>query len=178
MTAQGRTYAQVTAPAQASVSNRTEQRSRGTQGSHKPATPDTAKTPDIRQQKAKRLNEIRREREKNEVTLSLRNVDSEARDSLTKMTEKDIIALVQSKSHCEARGVRKTARGSLIVRCSRKEDADAVRNIDADQIAKGMKITERTYGIVLDGVPKYEVDFKRDKEEDIRNDMSMQTATP
>ena len=105
-----------------------------------------------------------------EVTLSLRNTTPETREQITKMEEKDIVNLLENKAGCKIRGVRTTGRGSGIrIRCSTVEDADVLRNTKMENIANGATIAEQMFTVVIDGVFKYDVDFKKDKQEDLRS---------
>ena len=123
---------------------------------------------EFERERAKRLNELKREQERMEVTLSLRNATPETREQITKMEEKDIVNLLENKAGCKIRGVRTTGRGSGIrIRCSTVEDADILRNTKTENIANGVTIAERMFTIVIDGVSKYDVDFKKDKQEDL-----------
>src|SRR5437762_13765546 len=125
---------------------------------------------EFERERAKRLNELKREQERMEVTLSLRNATPETREQITKMEEKDIVNLLENKAGCKIRGVRTTGRGSGIrIRCSTVEDADILRNTKMENIANGATIAEQMFTVVIDGVFKYDVDFKKDKQEDLRS---------
>ena len=52
-------------------------------------------------ERAKRLNELKKEQERMEVTLSLRNTTLETREQITKMEEKDIVNLLENKAGCK-----------------------------------------------------------------------------
>ena len=134
------------------------------QGTNAPMT----KTQEIDLGKTERLDRFRREREKVEFMLSMRNASEDTKKQLANMNETEFIKIIQNASGCHLRGVRKMANHTYKIRCLAEKDAQILRNVNWNDAINGAIIIKRTYGIVMHGVPKYDVDFEKDNLEELK----------
>ena len=123
---------------------------------------NTSKSQEIDQGKTERLDKLRREREKVEFTLSARNANDETKKQLSNMNEKELIKVIQDASGLDLRGIRKLSNHRFQIRCLVEKDAETLRNMNWEDAISGTTVIKRTYGIVMHGVPKYDVDFEKD----------------
>jgi len=126
------------------------------------------KTQALEHGKAERLEKQRKERAKTELTLSTRNASSDMKKQLANLEERDLIQTLQDAAGLEIRGVRKMANDVLKIRCSTERDAETLRNMDWKSALDGATVIKPMYGIVVHGVPKYNVDFEKDKQEELK----------
>ena len=113
------------------------------------------------------MDKIKREREKVEFTLTTKNADNDTKKQLEGLTEAQIAKAIQSASNCNIRSVRKS-HNTITVRCTTESKADSLRNFNWNLALPGTEVTKSMYGIVIHGVPIYDIDFGKDDMEEIK----------
>jgi len=107
---------------------------------------------------------LRQEQAKYEVTLTMKETTDEVKELINTMPPKEITERCQraienaSISDIKLQGINRLANG-IRIRCATEEQAEQLRAIDWDEAFKGIKIHEPNYGIVINGVPKDELDL-------------------
>ena len=118
-----------------------------------------------------RLDKFRMERAKTEVKLLTRSTTDEMKKQLADMTETDLIKILSNASGCEIRGVRKLANYGLKIRCRTEKEAETLRNVPWGDAIEGVTVIKNTFGIVVHGVDKYDVDFNKDDPEELKTEI-------
>ena len=72
----------------------------------------------------------------------------------------------QSAKICAA---RHTSHQSLKIRCATEKDAEELRDLQSEKALEGTAVVKAQYGIVVHGVPKYDIDPGIDKQDDMKS---------
>ena len=125
-----------------------------------------------------RLEKIKKEREKTEVTLSLHNATGDMRNMLSQMEEKAIANCLQENlrdrlasediEDVKIRGIRKATKDILKIQCDTEEDALTLKKLKWETILDGATTMKTTHSIVLNGVSKQHIDLESQSQEEIK----------
>jgi len=116
--------------------------------------------------KMERLEKLKREREKVELTLTAANDNEETKKQISNMNEEEFAKSIQYASGHSVRGVRKMANNMFKIRCRTEEDANNLRKMNWNNT--GLKVIKQTYGVVIHGVSKHDIDFEKDDIDEIK----------
>ena len=125
-------------------------------------------------EKKQRMEKLKREREKTEVALTTRNASENMKTKLANMNEAEIMKQIQQgmqqagKDPTKICGVKNTPNHGLKIRCTNQENAEEVRKLDWNQALEGASTIEQTFGLVLHGVTKYDIDLDNHKPDEIK----------
>jgi hypothetical protein len=117
-----------------------------------------------------RMEKLRNERAKSEVTLTTRNASEKMKKQLTDMNEEQITeglkkAMKQVNANPDLiRGVKKLPNQGLKIRCATNAEAEELGRLHWESALEGASVIKQTYGIVVHGVPKYDVDPLNDEQ--------------
>ena len=121
-----------------------------------------------------RMEKFRRERAKTEVTLTTRHASEHMKGKIAGMNEGEVTRSVQEAAKqigaqsCNIRAARCTASHGVKIRCATEKDVKELRGLDWEQALEGAAVVKPLYGIVIHGVPKYDIDPGSDKQEDMK----------
>ena len=120
-----------------------------------------------------RIEKLKRERAKTEVMITTRDVNDDMKNQLANMSEEVLTNNIQQaitaagKEQVKIRRVQKTANHGIKIRCATDKEAEEVRSMEWKKIIEGASIIETIYRVVIHGVSKYDIDFEKDKPEEI-----------
>src|SRR5436190_534505 len=120
-----------------------------------------------------RMEKVKQERAKSEVLLTTRDSSDNTKDQLANMSEEAITKSLEQAitaagiEHVKIRRVQKTPNHGLKIRCATDKEAKELRSMDWKKVLEGAKIVETLYGVVIHGVSKYDINFEKDKPEEI-----------
>jgi len=104
-----------------------------------------------------------KERQKTEVTISIRSVDEPTKTRLNEMTDQEITEEIRTflknnqKDPNIIYAARKTNKQSLKIRSRTYEDTETIKNMDWTKYAPGTTPVKPQYGIVIHGASKLDV---------------------
>src|SRR5277367_4332249 len=156
LTESPRTYAQAV--------QRNTANARNVTGSHPPQS-----APGIKE----RAEKLKRERANTEVVLTIRDATDDVKDKLTNMSEEALTdSLQQAIASAGIEGVKirraqKMPNHGIKIRCSTDEEAKELRGMDWKRDFEGVSVVETVYRVVYHGVSKFDIDFEKDKPEEI-----------
>jgi hypothetical protein len=128
--------------------------------------------------KRERLEKAKKEREKTEVTLTLRNASDDMQKHLSSLEESAIADCLQENlqdrladdniAEVKIRGIRKASKYILKIQCNSENDAATLQSLKWESILDGASVVKPAYGIVLNGVPKKDINIETQSQEEIR----------
>lgn len=124
-------------------------------------------SPRVTERRMENLDKIKLERAKVELTLTTRDANEDTKQSLEAMTEEELAKSIESATGYAIRSVRKTNQ-NITIRCANENEAKALREVDWKTAFPGTEVAKQLYGIVVHGVPKYDVDFEKDNMEEVK----------
>jgi hypothetical protein len=139
-----------------------------------PVTSNTGNHPTQSENRIKeRVEKLKRERAKTEVIITTRDVNDNIKNQLANMSEEELMNNIQQaiiaagKEQIKVRKVQKITNHGIKIRCATDKEAEEVRSMEWKTIIEGAKTIETTYRAVVHGVSKYDIDFEKDKPEEI-----------
>jgi hypothetical protein len=120
-----------------------------------------------------RMEKLKRERAKTEVMISTRDAKDNMKSQLANMSEEALTNNIQQaitaagKEQVKIRRVQKTVNNGIKIRCATDKEAEEVRGMDWNTVIEGASLITTTYRVIIHGVSKYDIDFGKDKLEDI-----------
>jgi hypothetical protein len=120
-----------------------------------------------------RMEKLRQERAKTDVVLTTRNASDNTKDQFVNTSEEALTNSLQQaiasagKENVKIRRIQKTLDHGLKIRCATHKDAEELRSIDWRKVFEGVSVVEKLHRVVFHGVSKYDIDFARDKPEEI-----------
>jgi hypothetical protein len=136
------------------------------------ANPGQRTAPDIHLEMAKRerLEKLKKERAKTEVTISTRTASDDAQRDIDALNEKDLTKLLEQHIHgcLKAQGKQdviikrawKAAKHIVKIQCNSIEDTALIKELNWEKLLAGASITVPMYGLVVHGAPKYDIDVR------------------
>jgi hypothetical protein len=121
----------------------------------------------------KRMEKQREDRAKAEVVLTTRDASDNMKNQLANMSEEAITKGLEEaitavgKEHIKIRRVQKTPNHGLKIRCATEKDAEELRSLEWKKAFEGAEIVDPLYGVVIHGVSRYQIDFEKDKPDEI-----------
>src|SRR5947207_13828398 len=103
--------------------------------------------------KRERMEKLRREREKTEITLTTSNASDQIRKRLADTNEGEIIKSLQHIAEhngiepTKIRGIRKISDHGLKIICTKDKDAEVLRNLDWKKELEGATVVVPLYGV-------------------------------
>ena len=121
--------------------------------------PEADRVREIQQRNLDHKVEQRREQNKLEVTLTTQDADPTIKDQLAQQIHEEITAKLQQAVKSQMKDnpiiiqdVQKLKSQDIRIRCDTEEEADQLRKIQWEESYNGLKIRQRKFGIVIDGV--------------------------
>jgi hypothetical protein len=136
------------------------------------ASPGQRTTLDIHLEMAKRerLEKLKKERAKTEVTISTRSATDDVQRDIDALKEKDLTKLLeehihrclkaQGKQEVSIKRVWKVAKHVVKIQCNSMEDAALVKELNWEELLTGAQIAVPMYGLVVHGAPKHDIDVR------------------
>ena len=124
--------------------------------------------------KRERLEQLRQERAKTEVTLTLQNASESVQMAIKDTSESEYTAIFQkaiNESTVKDITIRKLQKlpGKLLkIYCHNEDDAKKLRKIEWEKIITGAILASQEYGIVLNGVPTNVLNPRTMSQKDMR----------
>jgi hypothetical protein len=121
----------------------------------------------IEKAKQERLQKIKNEKAKTELTLSLSSASASFQQQVTSMQEQDIAQSLQEAikhdwkggPEIQIRAVKKVPPHLIKIQCNTEADVAALRQIKWELIFEGATQVKGSYGVVLHGAPKKNLDL-------------------
>jgi hypothetical protein len=119
-----------------------------------------------------RAEKLKRERAKTEVVLTTRNASDDAKNKLMNMSDDVLMNELQQAiadagmEQIKIRGAQKIANG-IKIRCATDREAEEIRSMDWSKVFEGANTVETMHRVVYHGVSKFDIDFEKDKPEEI-----------
>ena len=110
---------------------------------------------------------------KTEVMLTTRDVNDNMKEQLANMSVEALTNNMQQaitaagKEQVKIRRAQKTANHGIKIRCTTDEEAEELCSMDWKKVFEGANIVETLYRVVIHGMSKYDIDFEKDKPEEI-----------
>ena len=121
----------------------------------------------IEKAKQERLQKIKNEKAKIELTLSLSSASASFQQQVTSMKEQDIAEILQEaithdwkgEPKIQIRAVKKVPPHMIKIQCNTEADVAALQQIKWERFFEGATQVKASFGIVLHGVPKKNLDL-------------------
>jgi hypothetical protein len=140
-----------------------------------PKDPETNNRQRLKNAQRERLEKAKKERAKTEVILTLRNANERVKQELEKLHEGAIADSLQQsiQQHMSTEtikicGVKKISKNMLKVKCDTEKDAVQLRELDWGHALEGGAVIKPTYGIVVHGVSKQDINTEAQSHEEIK----------
>jgi hypothetical protein len=118
--------------------------------------------------KRERLEKLRKERTKTEVTISTRSTSDDLQSDIDVLKERDFTNLleehiyeclkVQGKQDVNRKRVWKVIKYVIKIQCNSTEDAALVKELNWKKLLKEAPVTVPMYGLVVHGAPNHDID--------------------
>ena len=125
--------------------------------------------------KKERIEQARREKAKQEVTLTFRNASEDVHQKLECTKESDFAAQLQKAIREQAglptvtiRRVKKLPGKIVKIYCETEDDATKLRALDWEKSHQGAAMVKEEYGVVVHGVPKEMIDVATQSQEEMK----------
>ena len=125
--------------------------------------------------RTERLEKYRREKAKAEILLTMRNASEQVKANYTKMSEENITQGLKKAitdigiEPTKIQAVKKTPSYGIKICCPSEAVAKELRKLNWDKPLDGATLVEPSYGIVIHGVSKNDVNFESDAVEQIKS---------
>jgi len=120
----------------------------------------------IEMAKHERREKIRKEQAKTALTLSLHATSKGTREEMSHLNEQLINNMLRSEANFankhpdfEVTRLTRISPNMLKIQCKSEPDIQALKEVDWNTIFPGTKVMNPTYGVVLHGVPKHDLDI-------------------
>ena len=117
--------------------------------------------------KRERLEKVKQEHGKTEITISFRDASSTMKEKFVQLTEQELAMIVKEHIHntneftkIQIRGVRKETNHVLKIQCYQETDAQVLCNVKWNELESATLI-KSTYGVVIHGAPKLYTDTQK-----------------
>jgi hypothetical protein len=136
------------------------------------AGPGQRTTTDIHLEMAKRerLEKLKKECAKTEVTISIRSASDDVQRDIDALKEKDLTKVLEEHIHrcLKTEGKRdvsikrawKVAKHIVKIQCNSIEDTALVKGLNWEKLLAGAHVTAPMYGLVVHGAPKHDIDVR------------------
>ena len=120
------------------------------------------------------MEKAKRELKKVEVTVATHNTSDKIKEKLASMNDKELTEYFQqglAKGGFDPTIIRRATKVSkhfIKIRGANENGTAVLRKLNWKEALEGTELIDQTYGITLDGVPKYDIDFERDTMEEIK----------
>lgn len=117
---------------------------------------------------------VKRELEKTEVTLAIHDASDKVKEKFASMNDKKLTGFFQeglAKGGMDliiVHRATKTSKHIIKIRGTTEDGTTKLRELNWKKDLEGAELVVQTYGIILNGVPKYIIDFERDTLEEIK----------
>ena len=137
--------------------------------------------------KRERLEKLKVERAKTEVTISTRSASDDVQRDIDALKEKDLTKQLEEHIHSclkaqgkpnNARVVRawKVAKHVVKIQCNSAEDAASIKDLDWEKLLGGAHTILPMYGVVVHGAPKYDIDVRSEHIDEVKEKIETANA--
>jgi len=130
--------------------------------------------------KKERLEKARTIRAKTEVMLTFQHAVQETKDSLQNSTDQQVQESITKHIHGKAnlaaiqlRGIQRPTRLTVKLLCQNEKDAQTLSKIDWNELGGGQML-KTTYGVVIHGVAKNDINPNAQEQEKMREALEME----
>ena len=141
------------------------------------ATPSNMRTPgppqNLEAAKRARMEKIKRERGKLEVTLTTRSASEAMQKKMEEMTEAEMTEGFQKAIQdadigpIKIRSAKKAPNHKITLQCSTEKEAEQIRELNWEEF-HGVSVVKQTFSFVAHGVSKQDIDFETQTQEEIK----------
>ena len=132
--------------------------------------------------KRERLERLKNERTKTEVTISLRSASKDIQNDINALKDEDLTKMLEEhvNEYLKGQGNQgvkikawKPSKHLLKIKCRSTMDAASIKDLEWEKLLAGAKLTTPTYGVVIHGAPKYIIDVRNDNIDEIKETIEL-----
>ena len=133
--------------------------------------------------KRERLERLKNERAKTEVTISTRNASDDVQKNIEVLKEKDLTKLLEDHIHgclkAEEKPIINIKRGWKVakhvikIQCNSSKEAALIKELDWEKLLEGVHTMSPMYGVVVHGAPKYVINVRNGNIEEVKEKIQL-----